>query len=75
MYLFYSHPDANRARIRWAVKFILDFISQFLIILLNFSQFLILPPFGRKGHGSRLLRSIYNDLNVMKNVRDITGMC
>ncbi|XP_075240484.1 histone acetyltransferase type B catalytic subunit-like isoform X2 [Convolutriloba macropyga] len=36
------------------------------------SQFLILPPYLRKGHGSQLLRMIYNDLQTVSEVQDIT---
>ncbi|CAF5122896.1 unnamed protein product, partial [Rotaria sp. Silwood1] len=33
---------------------------------------LILPPYQRKGHGRRLLKSIYNDLRNDSRVQDIT---
>ncbi|CAF4668223.1 unnamed protein product [Rotaria sp. Silwood1] len=36
------------------------------------SQMLILPPYQRKGHGRRLLKSIYNDLRNDSRVQDIT---
>merc|ERR1712226_167809 len=36
------------------------------------SQFLIMPPYLRKGHGSKLMRLIYNDLKAMSEVQDIT---
>ncbi len=39
-----------------------------------FSQVLILPPYQRKGHGRRLLTTIYNDLRKDSRVQDITGM-
>ncbi|CAF1207012.1 unnamed protein product [Rotaria sp. Silwood1] len=38
------------------------------------SQMLILPPYQRKGHGRRLLKSIYNDLRNDSRVQDITGI-
>ncbi len=38
-----------------------------------FSQVLILPPYQRKGHGRRLLTTIYNDLRKDSRVQDITG--
>ncbi len=38
------------------------------------SQVLILPPYQRKGHGRRLLTTIYNDLRTDSRVRDITGI-
>ncbi|XP_071826710.1 histone acetyltransferase type B catalytic subunit-like [Apostichopus japonicus] len=36
------------------------------------SQFLILPPFQRRGHGCRFLRSIYSDVQKDSQVLDIT---
>ena len=39
-----------------------------------FSQVLILPPYQRKGHGRRLLTTIYNDLRKDSRVQDITGI-
>ena len=38
------------------------------------SQVLILPPYQRKGHGRRLLTTIYDDLKKDSRVQDITGM-
>lgn len=38
------------------------------------SQVLILPPYQRKGHGRRLLTTIYHDLKKDSRVQDITGM-
>lgn len=37
------------------------------------SQVLILPPYQRKGHGRRLLTTIYDDLRKDSRVQDITG--
>ncbi|KAK7092757.1 histone acetyltransferase type B catalytic subunit-like [Littorina saxatilis] len=36
------------------------------------SQFLILPPFQRQGHGARLLQTFYNDVTPDPKVVDIT---
>jgi ribosomal protein S18 acetylase RimI-like enzyme len=35
---------------------------------------LILPPYQRKGHGRKLLTTIYNDLRKDSRVQDITGI-
>lgn len=37
------------------------------------SQFLIMPPYQKQGHGSRLYRSLYNDFCGRKEIREMTG--
>ncbi|KAF9421312.1 histone acetyltransferase 1 [Podila epigama] len=41
-------------------------------IRMRISQFLILPPYQQQGHGSRLYRSIYNDMCNRKEIREMT---
>ena len=43
------------------------------LICVIFSQFLILPPFQRQGHGAHLLQTFYNDVVPVADVLDITG--
>ncbi|KAF9363891.1 histone acetyltransferase 1 [Mortierella sp. NVP85] len=41
-------------------------------VRMRISQFLILPPYQNQGHGSRLYKSIYNDLSSRKKVLEMT---
>ncbi|KAG9061586.1 histone acetyltransferase 1 [Linnemannia hyalina] len=41
-------------------------------IRMRISQFLIMPPYQKQGHGSRLYQSLYNDFCGRKEIREMT---
>ncbi|XP_065838985.1 histone acetyltransferase type B catalytic subunit-like isoform X1 [Oscarella lobularis] len=85
VYQYFAYPDKIRPRIRyvWNEHLHLEghapvhtiyhrcLFGSFLHTFRT-SQFLVLPPFQRKGHGARLLQTIYDFYISDDRVRDIT---
>ena len=70
IYLYFHYPDKVNLSLTLYLK-ILIFIK-IQQIRPRVSQFLILPPFQRKGVGSKLLETIYKHFQSQENVCDLT---
>ncbi|CAF0846597.1 unnamed protein product [Rotaria sordida] len=76
IYLLYQQYQNDNGQICYAP---IGFITVYLYYSYpdkkrpRISQVLILPPYQRKGHGRRLLTTIYNDLRKDSRVQDITA--
>lgn len=79
IYRYYAYPDKIRPRISQVLDIDAAFAGRVLLLLLEnklispslCAQFLILPPFQRKGLGAHMLQSVYDFYRTQSTVVDI----